>query len=461
MSSLPRWSFNCRSPGLRRNRHAAEPEAGPVDESTMLTRLSPGVRLLGRLQRLARPRAFPWKVSLPSAMGSLDQQRLPQSGDESGSAPEDRAFRPDVEGLRVVAIVLVVLFHAYVWHMHGGFVGVDVFFVISGFVITGLLLREQAFTGRIAFLAFYARRARRLLPAAIFVITASLIASWLFVGAHYATLVASDARWSALFMADFHFISDYPTIFATRPGSPLMQYWSLAVEEQFYLVYPAFFVVLLKASGSWSIRARLSGGLGAVILISFLVSVATSQAGYFEANYSPFTRAWELALGALVAVWVPEWKKIPKPCAAAITWVGLAGIVLSAAFLSWSWAFPGYIAAWPAVGTALVIMGGTAVPRWGAEKLLRTLPFRWIGRWSYSWYLWNSAVLAIFALDPNSPRGVPAIVLVTLALPLAIATYFFVENPIRHLPLFTRSPRATLLSAGFLIASCVALTFAF
>src|SRR5271166_1348051 len=401
----------------------------------------------------------------PSLMGSSDRQRLLPSGEEAGSAPEDRSFRPDIEGLRAVAIVLVVLFHVYLWHTHGGFVGVDVFFVISGFVITGLLLREQSFTGHIAFLMFYARRARRILPAAIFVIVVSLIASWLLVGASYATLVASDARWSALFMGDYHFIVDYPNVFATRPGSPLQQYWSLAVEEQFYMVYPAFFVALLKIPGTWSTRARLVYGLSSVIIVSFVTSVATSRVGYFGATYSPFTRAWELALGALLAVGVPQWKKIPKASAAIMTWVGLAGILLSAGFLSWSWAYPGYIGVLPAASTALVIAGGTIVPRWGTEVLLRTLPFRWIGRWSYSWYLWNSAVLAIAAGHAHRQVGTTPIdvklAVVMFALPLAVATYFFVENPIRHSALFTRSPRATLVGAGMLIASCVALTFAF
>jgi len=195
-------------------------------------------------------------------------ERFLPSGEEAGTAPEDRAFRPDVEGLRAVAIILVVLYHCGVPHMGGGFVGVDVFFVVSGFVITGVLLRERRSAGRISFLTFYARRARRILPAAILVILVSLVASFLFVGAKYATLVASDSRWTALFLGDFHFMAAYPNYLVPRPTSSLQQYWTLAVEEQFYLVYPAFFVVIFVIARPWSSRARLAIGLSVVIAIS-------------------------------------------------------------------------------------------------------------------------------------------------------------------------------------------------
>ena len=132
-----------------------------------------------------------------------------------------------------MAILLVVLFHVGIPQMSGGYVGVDVFFVISGFVITGLLLREQRTTSSTCLLSFYARRARRILPAALLVIVVSLVASTVLVSADYATLVASDARWTAVFLGNFHFAQVYPNYLVNRPQSPLQQYWSLAVEEQF------------------------------------------------------------------------------------------------------------------------------------------------------------------------------------------------------------------------------------
>ena len=180
--------------------------------------------------------------------------------DQSGSAPGDRRFRPDVEGLRAVAVLLVVLYHANLPGLSGGFVGVDVFFVISGFVITGLLLRERAATERTSLLSFYGRRVRRILPAATLVIVATVIATYAVLGVVFGNPTAVAARWTALFLANFHFAAigtNY--LSAHQPPSPLQNFWSLAVEEQFYLVYPAIFLIVAAASrrSSVSLRARL------------------------------------------------------------------------------------------------------------------------------------------------------------------------------------------------------------
>ncbi len=358
-----------------------------------------------------------------------------------------------------------MLFHVGISQVGGGFVGVDVFFVISGFVITGLLLRERKATGRTAFFTFYARRARRILPAALLVIVVSIVAARIFVGATDAHLFASDGLWTALFLGNVHFSHVYPNLLTTRPASPLQQYWSLAVEEQFYLVYPALFVVLLAMRGTWSPRKRLAYGLSGVIVVSFLASVATTKVGQLAAYDSPFTRAWELALGALVAVGAVELAKLPKAAAAAMTWIGLAAIGFSAATFTIRTDYPGAAAAIPVLGAALVIAGGTAAPRAGAEVLLRLFPFRWIGRWSYSWYLWHWPLLVLVAEHAHTTVGAHSVaenlLLVTIALALAAGTYFAVENPIRHSGALTRRPGASLIGAAALIASCVALTFAF
>ncbi len=172
-----------------------------------------------------------------------DEQRLLANGEEAGSPPGDRRFRPDVEGLRAVAIVLVVCFHAGFRQVRGGFVGVDVFFVISGFVITGLLLRERSGTGRTDVAAFYARRARRILPAAVLVVVVTVVVSAVLLSHADAVIAASDGRWASLFLADAHDARVLPNILTVR-YDPLGQFWSLAVEEQFYLVYPAVVIVV-------------------------------------------------------------------------------------------------------------------------------------------------------------------------------------------------------------------------
>ncbi|HEY5001238.1 MAG TPA: acyltransferase [Acidimicrobiales bacterium] len=392
-----------------------------------------------------------------------DLRFLP-SGDEAGSAPEDRPFRPDVEGLRAIAILFVVLFHVGLPEFRSGYTGVDIFFVISGFVITGLLLRERASDGKISFLTFYARRAKRILPAAILVIVVTLVATYLLVGRREARLVADDSRWTALFLGNFHFANLFPNVFVKRPASPLTNYWSLAVEEQFYLVYPAFFVLLMSIARRRSFQARLAIGLVAAIVLSFAVSAISTKAGQFAAYYSPLTRVWELAIGALIAVGAPQLKKLPSVIAASITWLGMLSIAISAVAISTTTPYPGISAALPVVGTALVIAGGTAASRRGAEVVLRLPPFRWIGRLSYSWYLWHLPILVIaaeYAHTTFASSVAMKLTLVAFALLLAAATYLFIENPIRHSVFLTRNPQAIMAGSVLLVGTCVAFTFAF
>jgi peptidoglycan/LPS O-acetylase OafA/YrhL len=361
-------------------------------------------------------------------------------------------------------MLLIVLVHAGVTQMQGGTVGQDAFFVISGFVITGVLLREHLASGGISFLQFYARRARRILPMAMLVIVVVLVAVSLLASHRDAVAAASDGRWSALFLGNFHFASVDPNVLVPRQ-SPFGQYWSLAVEEQFYLVYPAFFILLMAVRGRWSRGRRLTIGLIGVVVSSFAVSVATSSAGQLTPYYSPFTRAWELAFGGLVALATPYLKGVPTAVAAALTWAGLLGLVLAAHLVKVTTPWPGYIAAVPVACVALIILGGAAAPRWGAEVLLASPPFRWVGRWSYSWYLWHLAVIVIAAEYGHVLYGSLSVTLrlglCGLALIVAAITYFLIENPIRHSRRMAQSPRATLIGAVLLLASCVAFTFVF
>jgi peptidoglycan/LPS O-acetylase OafA/YrhL len=393
---------------------------------------------------------------------TLDPDSL-SPDEEAGTAPGDRAFRPDVEGLRAVAILMVVLFHVGLRQAQGGNAGVDVFFVISGFVITGLLLREQRTTGGIKFLSFYARRARRILPMAILVIVTSLAATKILVGSD-ATLVASDSRWSSVFLADFHFGAVLPTLFTHRVVSPLEQFWSLAVEEQFYLVYPAFFAILMVGVpiGRWSKQMRLGAGLLIIAVASFALCVASSHVGQLGAYYSPFTRAWELALGGLVAVATPALRSIPTSVAAVIAWIGLVAVIGSASELSLRFAYPGAVAAIPVLGAVLVVAGGTSAPALGAERVLGLAPFRWLGRRSYSWYLWHWPFLAIAAEYSRTPLSLTTnLLLVLLALVLSAATYSLVENPIRHSRWIASRPHVSVIGAVLLIATCVGFTYLF
>ena len=380
-------------------------------------------------------------------MGTLtgDPTAVPAADavDEAGTAPGDRRFRPDVEGLRAVAVVLVVLYHAGLPGLSGGFVGVDVFFVISGFVITGLLLRERATTDRTSLRSFYGRRVRRILPAATLVIVTTVVATYAVLGLLYGNPTAVAARWTAVFLANVHFAdlgTDY--LSAQQPPSPLQNFWSLAVEEQFYLVYPAIVLLVASLRSSVALRIRLAVALVPIIAGSFLISVLQTASSPTGAFFSPFARAWELALGALVAAATPALLRLPRQLAGCLTWAGLAAIGSAAVAYSSTTPYPGSLVAVPVVGTALVIAGGTPVPRSGAEAVLRLAPFQWFGRLSYSLYLWHWPIL-IIAAEAAGHDGLPFhqnLGWLALALLVAYATHRLVENPVRHARVLARRP---------------------
>jgi peptidoglycan/LPS O-acetylase OafA/YrhL len=355
--------------------------------------------------------------------------RLLDSGQQAGTAPGDRRYRPDVDGLRALAITLVVLYHyAVVPQLTGAFVGVDVFFVISGFVITGLLLREREGTGRTSILDFYSRRCRRILPAATLVLVATVLATYVFVGPALGNAAAVDGRWTAVFLANLH-----AALPGANPLSPLATYWSLSVEEQFYLVFPALFLLVARSRGPGTLRTRMAVGLGLAIAASYSLSIVQTASHSYWAFLSPFTRAWELAVGALIAVGTSWLKRIPTKLATALTWLGL-GIFLYAVFtFTFTARYPGSIVAIPVIGAALIIAGGVSAPRFGAEFLLGLQPCRWLGQRSYSLYLWHWPVLIIAGqLAASGTLLTFRLPMILFALGLSMVTYRFVENPIRH-----------------------------
>ncbi len=398
----------------------------------------------------------------------VDAARLLPSGDEAGSAPEDRAFRPDVEGLRAVAVLLVVLFHAGVGGLSGGYVGVDVFFVISGFVITGVLLRERSSAGSTSLLGFYARRCRRILPAATLVLVVTVVAAYLVLGRPAGARTADDAKWAAVFLANFHFAwagTDYLAA-GLRP-SPLQNFWTLAVEEQFYLVFPTLFLVVAGLRTRVTLRTRMLVVLGALTVCSLAWSVVQTQTNPSYAYFSPFTRAWELGLGAMVALATPLCRKVPPVVASVLTWCGLAAIMLAGTLFDTQTPYPGILVAVPVVGAALVIVGGTANPVRGAETLLGLRPFRWLGRLSYSMYLWHWPIL-ILAAESRGMASLPVssnLLWLLVALAASVVTYRIVENPVRHSN-WLRTRRGATIGLGIglialtLVVSSVAIAFA-
>ena len=353
-----------------------------------------------------------------------------------------------------MAVGLVIAYHAKAPIITGGFVGVDVFFVISGFVITGLLLRERTQTGRTSLLGFWARRARRILPAATVVLIATVLATYHFQGFLRGNEVAVDGRWTAIFLANFHAAWVGTSYFGAQgTESPLLHYWSLAVEEQFYLVFP----LLFAGTAGLMIARRRHGGLVAMLAVvitgSLALSIVQTTSSPIVAFFSPFTRSWELAFGGLIALSAPFLRRVPSSVAAVATWVGLGGVGLAAVYLTAATPYPGTAVILPVAATGLVIAGGLVAPRFGAELMLGS----WLGlrggEISYALYLWHFPLLVFAAQQSDHPlRWTERAALIGIALVLAVITRTLIENPIRHWRSLARRPGLSVGLGAVLIA---------
>jgi peptidoglycan/LPS O-acetylase OafA/YrhL len=364
-----------------------------------------------------------------------------------------------VEGLRGVAVLAVVLYHADLGAVRGGYVGVDVFFVLSGFLITGLLWEEIGRTGRILFASFYARRARRLLPAAVLVLMVTVAAAAFWLPPLHGRAVTSDALASALYVANYRFAvlrTDYLT--SEAAPSPLQHYWSLGVEEQFYVFWP---LLLLAASLAWR-RGRtpsLAGAcvaLGIIGVTSLSLSLWLTEAAQPWAFFSLPTRAWELTAGGLVALGAPLLRRLPAAVAAALGWSGFAAVIWSAAGFDSTTPFPGTAALVPVGGTAALLAAGSAAPRLGPDVVLRRRPLQLAGKLSYSWYLWHWPVLILVPAALGHP--LPSWQRFALAGGsglLALVTVRAVEDPVRFAPRLRSRPGWSFAVAAALTAAAV------
>lgn len=361
-----------------------------------------------------------------------------------------RGFRSDIQGLRAVAVGVVVLGHAGVPALAGGFIGVDVFFVISGFLITGHLLQSLRATGRIDLTRFYAARARRILPASLTVIALTAVGSLLFVPPLRVSAVLADAVASALYVPNLRFAVEGTDYLAGSAPSPFQHFWSLGVEEQFYLLWPLMLVgVFVVARRS---TFRMAVVIGIVAIASFVACLLVAQTSEPWAFFSLQTRAWELAVGALLASATPLFGRVPAVVARALTWVGLAAIVAAALLVTGDIVWPGVATVVPVMGAALVIgFGGRDGGATGAERLLRLPPLQWIGAISYSLYLAHWPIL-VLAEERASTWGGSLPLPVSLglaiaAIPVAWLLYRFVETPFRFRSRAPRSHGSTLAVA--------------
>ncbi len=370
---------------------------------------------------------------------------LSAAEEQQSRRPEQKYFRPDIEGLRAVAVTAVVLFHAAVPGIRGGYVGVDVFFVISGFLITGLLWREVSSTGSVRLRSFYGARARRLLPASAAVGVVTMVASILLLPPLRVPTVLYDGVASALYVGNYWFIIDNINYFSDLlTPSPFLHYWSLGVEEQFYLLWAP-----LILGTAWLIRrfrrnrARAIGGsrrpylvvLGLITVVSFALSLVITYVVPAAAFFSLATRAWQLAAGGLVALTVLHWQRLSARTASITGWAGLGMIAIGCVWFTSTTPFPGTAALLPTLGAVLVIGAGCAAPTQGCGQFLSTSPMRAVGRISYSWYLWHWPVLVLApALVGHALNLGERIVAALFAAGLAWLTLRYLENPLRFTP---------------------------
>jgi peptidoglycan/LPS O-acetylase OafA/YrhL len=336
------------------------------------------------------------------------------------SQPSDR-YRPDIDGLRAIAVLLVVWFHAFPEAMPGGFIGVDIFFVISGFLITGILVRELD-QQRFSLPGFYIRRIRRIFPALIVVLAVTLVLGWLWMlPAAYAQLSA-DVFASAAFVSNIALLLQSGYFDIESGKKPLLHLWSLGIEEQFYLFWP---LILMLAT---RLRLRILTVATVIGIAAFALNVALIGSDPVATFYLPFTRAWELLAGAALAC---GWNQL-RQTGVASNWraaIGLLLIAVTAGVLDSRSAFPGWWAVLPVAGAALLLSAPAA---WGCRHLLSSPAMVRIGLISYPLYLWHWPLLVFFGIIKFAPltlieRGL----IVGLSFALAWLTYRFVEIPFR------------------------------
>jgi peptidoglycan/LPS O-acetylase OafA/YrhL len=359
-----------------------------------------------------------------------------------------RDLRGDIQGLRAVAVLTVIAAHAGVPFLPGGFVGVDVFFVISGYLIASLLYREVLLTGTVSIGGFWARRARRILPAATVVTLVTVLLSLAWMSLLDARQVVIDALWASAFAANIHFAQQGVYYFAEGEGpSPLQHYWSLAVEEQFYVLWPLLLAACLvvtrwrRTDKGRQVERLPRRAVTTMLVVLTLASLAWSVLATVEspssAYFSTLTRAWELGVGALVALVPPSFvRRLTRLSLESMALIGAAMLLTACTLITAETPFPGIVAVLPVAGTALLLVSGATgdspVRRTTTSRVLAVPPMRVVGDWSYSLYLWHwpAFILPPVALD-RALTPFEKVLAVLVVITLSAYSYRFIEQPFR------------------------------
>jgi peptidoglycan/LPS O-acetylase OafA/YrhL len=358
--------------------------------------------------------------------------------------PGEALVRTDIQGLRAVAVSLVLLYHLWPNRLSGGFTGVDVFFVISGFLITAHLLAHPPRRARNLF-EFWSRRVRRLLPASLLVLIVTLAVSRLVAPDTQWENTARDVRAAALYVVNWRLANnavDY--LAAENAASPVQHFWSLSVEEQFYFVWPILILLLVGVAVTlrWRLVPTVIAGLGAGVAASLWFSVHETALNPAAAYFVTPTRMWELGIGGLLAALLSgralgrrrSSEAVPLPAAvrAGLAWAGLAAMVCTAFVYTGRTPFPGYQALLPVLGTAAVIAAASPITWWSPGPLLAVRPMQWLGDISYSVYLWHWPMIVLVPSMTGRPLAdTDKIAIIAASLVLATLTKRYVEDRFR------------------------------
>jgi peptidoglycan/LPS O-acetylase OafA/YrhL len=374
-------------------------------------------------------------------------------------------FRPEIQSLRALAVTLVVLYHLSFAGLDGGYVGVDVFFVVSGYLITAHLLREAEQTGSISLGKFWARRIRRLLPAALTVLIVSAIATLIWVPKALWQQTAQELAASALYVQNWLLATNSVDYLAADNSATLIQhYWSLSVEEQFYIVWPLVLVaalVIARKVSRISARTTFTVALCVIAIASFVYSVFVTSTDPSIAYFSTPARAWEFAAGGIVAVLALEtrWAALPNTFRAALAWLGLALMVVSAVWFTAATPFPGTAAMVPVLGAILFIVAGNVDSSWSPGYLNGFKPVQVIGDLSYGIYLWHWPLIMLYPYVFNEDAStVGKLLIVVVSVALAAMTKKLIEDPVRFRAVWNRKlwPSYAMAAAGMVIVIALA-----
>lgn len=374
----------------------------------------------------------------------------PHQDPQKQAKTRSSAFRPDIEGLRGIAVLLVVAFHVGIPGVSGGFLGVDIFFVLSGYLITGILVKEMGEKGTIRFFNFYARRVRRLLPASALTVISVLIAGVLLLSPLEMIGLSKTAFATSAYTSNVWFMHQAANYFAPEiETNPLLHTWSLAVEEQFYVMWPLI-ILLAFRSGS---RNRLAIWMGIASAFSFGLCIWLTQTRQPWAFFGTPARAWEFGLGGLAALLSAAHLKQYAKLWAWIEWPALLGTLAAACYFSPRIGFPGYAAMLPVLGTAILLIAGLIHPGKSIPRMLSTPVLVFLGSISYSWYLWHWPLLVFISILIPHLSLLNRVGIAAVSLGIAFLTSRFFENPLRYKRYLVQRPRLSL-GLGAVLTIC-------